>query len=116
MIDSSPWLKPGLEQRHAHAGLHHERSAHVTSTSSTRPITSSAVIAARCLDALAAIGHALAAFIRDAFGPDRHAALDDATLRDLGISRSELASFRAEAEGRAPVTRRRVARRAATDD
>ncbi|WP_428415695.1 hypothetical protein [Methylibium sp.] len=35
--------------------------------------------------------------------------LDDATLRDLGISRSELPSYAAEAEQRAETTRRRVA-------
>lgn len=35
--------------------------------------------------------------------------LDDATLRDLGISRSELPSYAAEAEQRVEATRRRVA-------
>lgn len=34
--------------------------------------------------------------------------IDGTTLRDLGISRSELSSFRAEAEGRAERTRLRV--------
>ena len=36
-------------------------------------------------------------------------ALDVATLRDLGLSRSELGSFEAEANGFAPPTRRRLA-------
>ena len=36
-------------------------------------------------------------------------ALDDAALRDLGLGRSELGSFQAEAEGFAPCTRRRCA-------
>ena len=34
-------------------------------------------------------------------------ALDEAAFRDLGLSRSELASFDAEVEGIAPCTRRR---------
>ena len=38
----------------------------------------------------------------------RQPGLDDATLRDLGISRSELGSFEAEASGRAPATRLRT--------
>jgi hypothetical protein len=36
--------------------------------------------------------------------------LDDATMRDLGIRASDLVSFRAEAQGRADLTRLRVAR------
>ena len=59
--------------------------------------------------ALAALGHALATAFRRAFLEGREPALDDAALRDLGLSRSELSSFDAEAEGRIPVTRRRVA-------
>ena len=35
--------------------------------------------------------------------------LDDEALRDLGMSRSEIDSFAAEADGRAQRTRRRVA-------
>ena len=34
--------------------------------------------------------------------------LDDATLRDLGLSRTELKSYLAEVDGRAEPTRRRV--------
>jgi hypothetical protein len=36
------------------------------------------------------------------------AALDDATLRDIGVQRSEVGSFWAEYEGLAPVTRQRL--------
>ena len=59
--------------------------------------------------ALTALGHALATAFRRAFLEGREPALDDAALRDLGLSRSELSSFDAEAEGRIPITRRRVA-------
>ena len=38
----------------------------------------------------------------------RPEALDDAALRDLGLSRCELKSYLAEVEGRAEPTRRRV--------
>ena len=38
-----------------------------------------------------------------------HEALDGAALRDLGVSRSELGSFQAEADGSAACTRRRCA-------
>jgi uncharacterized protein YjiS (DUF1127 family) len=41
----------------------------------------------------------------------RHEPLDDATLRDLGIARSELPSFGAEAEGSVDITRLRLASR-----
>ena len=34
--------------------------------------------------------------------------IDPATLRDLGLDRSELASYRAELDGHAEATRRRV--------
>jgi hypothetical protein len=40
----------------------------------------------------------------------RHEPIDDATLRDLGLSRSELASVQEEAEGRVAATRLRVIR------
>jgi hypothetical protein len=43
---------------------------------------------------------------------ERHA-LDEAAFRDLGLSRSELASFDAEADGIAPRSRRRCAAAAA---
>jgi hypothetical protein len=62
--------------------------------------------------ALVALGRDLAGAWRHALarrhdaGIDRD--IDDATLRDLGISRSELSSFRAEAEGRVERTRLRV--------
>jgi hypothetical protein len=36
--------------------------------------------------------------------------IDAATLRDLGLHRCELASYRAEAEGRVEATRLRVLR------
>jgi hypothetical protein len=59
----------------------------------------------------------LAALWRDLAGSWRHAwaqarveAIDEATLRDLGVARCELESFRAETEGRAAHTRLRVAR------
>jgi hypothetical protein len=57
---------------------------------------------------LTALGHALATAFRNAFAGGREPALDDATLRDLGLSRSELASYQAEAEGRVEATRRRI--------
>jgi len=40
-------------------------------------------------------------------------ALDASTLRDLGVDRSELPSYRVESDGRAAHTRLRVAPRAA---
>jgi uncharacterized protein YjiS (DUF1127 family) len=40
-------------------------------------------------------------------------ALDASTLRDLGVDRSELPSYRVESDGRAARTRLRVAPRAA---
>ena len=58
----------------------------------------------------------LAAWWRDLVRSWRHTltharqpAIDEATLRDLGVARSELDSFRAEAEGLASSTRLRVA-------
>lgn len=42
------------------------------------------------------------------------ARLDADALRDLGLDRSELASYLAEASGRAPATRRRLAPLAGT--
>jgi uncharacterized protein YjiS (DUF1127 family) len=57
----------------------------------------------------------LAALWRDIVGSWRHAVasrryehIDDATLRDIGVSRSELSSFDAEARGLAEPTRVRV--------
>jgi hypothetical protein len=43
-----------------------------------------------------------------------HEALDGAAFRDLGLCRSELGSFEAEARGAAPRTRRRCAALAPT--
>jgi hypothetical protein len=45
---------------------------------------------------------------RHALDGATHESIDDATLRDLGISRSELGSFRAEADGHVPATRLRI--------
>jgi uncharacterized protein YjiS (DUF1127 family) len=47
---------------------------------------------------------------RGAIARRESAAIDDATLRDLGIARSELSSFRAETDGLAAPTRLRVVR------
>ena len=79
---------------------------------SSTPATSTAAastLAAQYPAALTALGHALATAFRRAFLAGREPALDDAALRDLGLSGSELSSFDAEAEGRIPATRRRVA-------
>lgn len=46
---------------------------------------------------------------RHAWGAARHEPVDDATLRDLGLSRCELASIEAEAAGQAERTRLRIA-------
>jgi uncharacterized protein YjiS (DUF1127 family) len=61
--------------------------------------------------------NALAALWRDIVGSWRYALaraneprIDDATLRDLGMSRSEIASCEAEARGRVEATRLRVLR------
>ena len=78
---------------------------------SSSPATSAAAasrLAAQYPAALTALGHALATAFRRAFLAGRQPGLDDATLRDLGLSRSELSSFDAEAEGRVEVTRRRI--------
>jgi hypothetical protein len=69
--------------------------------------------------ALARHPHPLAARWREMVGAWRAAsaraqaepAIDDQTLRDLGLSRSELPSFRAEAGGLVAQTRLRVALR-----
>jgi uncharacterized protein YjiS (DUF1127 family) len=45
---------------------------------------------------------------RSAIAASRIEPLDAATLRDLGITRCEIDSIRAEADGLAPLTRRRV--------
>jgi hypothetical protein len=45
---------------------------------------------------------------RRAFEAMPHDTIDDITLRDLGMSRSELGSYAAEASGRAELTRLRV--------
>lgn len=45
---------------------------------------------------------------RHAVARSREQPIDDATLRDLGITRSELSSFEAEAAGLAPRTRLRL--------
>jgi len=63
--------------------------------------------------------HALAALWRGMLGSWRHALaraqvespIDEPTLRDLGLSRSELPSFRAEADGLVAQTRLRVVQR-----
>ena len=55
-----------------------------------------------------ALWHGLAGACRAALARDRMPWLDDATLRDLGLTRSELSSFQAEAMGRTEVTRRRL--------
>jgi hypothetical protein len=61
-------------------------------------------LAALWCDLADARRHALARRHRDDVAMD----IDDKTLRDLGISRCELSSFRAEAEGRVERTRLRV--------
>lgn len=48
--------------------------------------------------------------MRQALAPRPHETIDEATLRDLGMSRSELGSYAAEASGRAEMTRLRVLR------
>ena len=58
--------------------------------------------------ALAGLWRDLVRSWRQAFTPAHHQPIDDATLRDLGMSRSELASYAAEASGRVELTRVRV--------
>lgn len=58
--------------------------------------------------ALAALWRDLIGSWRSAIARSREPELDEATLRDLGISRSELASFGAEADGRVQATRLRI--------
>jgi hypothetical protein len=60
------------------------------------------------LQPLSALGQGLAGACRASLARDRMPWLDAAALRDLGISRSELPSFEAEADGRAERTRRRL--------
>lgn len=59
-------------------------------------------------EAWAALRHELAGSWRYALARDAQRGIDDATLRDLGLHRSELASYCAELDGHAPATRRRV--------
>lgn len=65
-----------------------------------RPASSLNRLAEMWRDAVRACRRALAA--------PSHEAIDDLTLRDLGMSRSELGSYAAEASGRAELTRQRV--------
>jgi len=82
----------------------------------TRLLSRSLFVAVRHLTgwprSLAALWCGLAGAWRHAIarrhGVDVAMDIDDKTLRDLGISRSELSSFRAEAEGRVERTRLRV--------
>jgi hypothetical protein len=79
---------------------------------SSTPATHAAAagtLAAQYPAALTALGHALAAAFRRAFVEGRQPALDHATLRHLGVSRSEGSAVDAEAEGRIEPTRRRSA-------
>ena len=55
------------------------------------------------------VWHRLAAAARRPLRRCQAEALDGAALRDLGLSRSELGSFEAEASGIAAHTRRRLA-------
>jgi hypothetical protein len=59
-------------------------------------------------EAWAVLRHDLAGSWRYALARDARECIDDATLRDLGLHRSELASYCAELDGHAPATRRRV--------
>ena len=69
---------------------------------------SPAVRARSWLQPLAALWQGLAGACRASLVRDRMPWIDDATLRDLGISRSELSSCQAEADGRTERTRRRL--------
>ena len=80
----------------------------MTSSHSTRLPGTGLHAASTYPASLTALGHALATAFRNALAGDREPALDDATLRDLGLSRSELPSYRAEAEGHVEATRRRI--------
>lgn len=80
----------------------------MTSSHSTRLSASGVHAVSPYPASLTALGHALATAFRNALVGGREPALDDATLRDLGLSRSELPSYQAEAEGRVEATRRRI--------
>jgi len=72
------------------------------------PVSAPPTWLARLGEAWAALRHDLAGSWRYAIVRDAQPCIDDATLRDLGLHRSELASYRAEVDGHAPATRRRV--------
>jgi len=80
----------------------------MSSTSATST-AAAGTLAAQYPAVLTALGHALATALRRRFVEGREPALDPATLRDLGVSRSELSSVDAEAAGRMAPTRRRIA-------
>jgi hypothetical protein len=63
---------------------------------------------AQAVPPLSLVWRAITAACRALLPVDRYDPIDAATLRDLGIDRSELASFQAEADGRAALTRLRV--------
>lgn len=62
----------------------------------------------RWAETWAALRHDIVGAWRYALARDAPEPTDDATLRDLGLHRSELGSYHAELDGRAPMTRRRV--------
>jgi uncharacterized protein YjiS (DUF1127 family) len=57
---------------------------------------------------LRALAHEIAGVWRHAKARDELSGIDDVTLRDLGLSRSELSSLHAELAGHAERTRRRT--------
>jgi uncharacterized protein YjiS (DUF1127 family) len=76
---------------------------------STRRWTALRAFGARAAAGLRAQLHELAGIWRYAAARRQMASMDDRTLRDLGVHRSELGSYFAESERRASATRRRVA-------
>jgi uncharacterized protein YjiS (DUF1127 family) len=65
---------------------------------------------------LQSVWHELAGAWRHAAARREFERVDDETLRDLGISRSEFDSYWAETHGEAEPTRRRVTRRQRRSD
>ena len=75
----------------------------------TRRLAAARDFVLRCTDRLHEVLHELAGAWRYAAARRQMAALDDRTLRDLGVHRSELGSYFAESQQWAEPTRQRVA-------
>ena len=72
------------------------------------PTRLAAAPARRWAETWAALRHDIVGAWRYALARNTSERIDDATLRDIGLDRSELGSYHAELDGRAAVTRRRV--------